>query len=99
MATEKDVVDELISKTESGTIQWQPHVQGMVTSYWMSSGADCQFTLYADGRLGVHTQGQLVFIAEKAQTLEMLNLVSTQFKGDVVSKDEALKHALDCLKA
>lgn len=99
MATTKDVVQELVEQTKSGKLKWATRILDGKVASWKCSHSDCVFHLYEDSRtLLVSTSGQAVNVAEGTEVQELLAVVGEKFKGDIVTKEEALKYALECLR-
>lgn len=97
MPTPKDVVEMLMNQTKNGGIQWQPSVDGRAVTSWSVSHAGCRFSLLDSGALYLSARGQMVVIAHGRDVEELRNLLRTMFKGDILTTDEALKLAWDCL--
>lgn len=96
MVTEQDILDELQKKTETGRLEWHTS-----TGFWSARSAECRFLLNLNGQLSVtYTQKGLhqeLHINKQKATETLLALLQEKFPYPEASRDEKLRHALECL--
>ncbi len=104
MATELDVIDQLVKMTENGSLRWTPTTGGGGTSIagWRTGMSDCDFSLRGPGsgaRLYVRYPGTSLAteLATGAQLDGLLETVEAMYKRAPTTKDEMLEIALRCL--
>ena len=101
MATVEDVVNRLVSQTNSGDLEWT--VIGWDSDgksiAWSARKHDCGFVLEASGRLQTNPPGPggFVLIGNVNQTSELVASVSSQFGHSGRSVDDTIAIAFECL--
>ena len=91
MAELKDVVQELVEKTKSGELEWDPSERSWITEY-----RDCTFVVFTNGQMRFRSdESGLVELGSADQNLTSLLASMAPYKPYPL--DEALKIALECL--
>lgn len=95
MATEQDIVDQLVKKTEKRELAWRRLERDLWEAGWVN---DCLFRIDSSGSLQVRLQSAASRLTiASTLTSELIKTVERVYSEDEPSEDEKLKRILACL--
>lgn len=100
MATDKDILEELLAQTQQDNLTWRPH-----DGFWLCQRGQCTFTLFTKPanldfayRTVKEQAQQSINIPDSPALQDLRELVQKKFPYPRDSRDESLRRALECLK-